>query len=84
MWHLSEFLIHEKFPPVKELMMHTSNQQIIYFKSEMISQEIQSKMENNHTTLMVFFEYNARHEDGQHLLYQKFPEHYVLDPTTKN
>ena len=43
------------------------------------SEEIQSKMDRSRSTLMAFFDYNAKHPDGRHLLYQEFPEHYVFD-----
>lgn len=47
MWHLSKFSMHEELPLIKKLMVHTLNQQVIYFKLKMTLEEIQSKTENN-------------------------------------
>lgn len=47
MWHLSKFSMHEELPLIKKLMVHTPNQQVIYFKLKMTLEEIQSKTENN-------------------------------------
>lgn len=66
-----EFPVHKEYPPVQELTIHLLNQQVVYFKPNMTEEEIQSKMDHSHSTLMAFFDYNAKHFDGRHLLYQE-------------
>ena len=78
-----EFSVHEEYLPVQELIIHIPNQQVVYFKPNMTEERIQAKMDRSRSTLMAFFDYNAEHLDGRHLLYQEFPEHYVFDQKIK-
>jgi hypothetical protein len=78
-WHVYEFRMHEEFPPVQRLALHEPNQQIIFFDDEDDDDAIRVRMDAATTTLMAFFEYNRRHEDGRGFLYADFPEHYVYD-----
>lgn len=49
-----EFPVHKEYPPVQELTIHLLNQQVVYFKPNMTEEEIQSKMDHSHSTLMAF------------------------------
>lgn len=41
MWQIFEFLIHEKFLPVKQLAIHLPEKQPIYFEEDVIVEELQ-------------------------------------------
>lgn len=52
---------------------------MVYFNPELTEVEVQLRMEEARSTLMAFFDYNAKHLDGQQWLYQEFPAHYVYN-----
>ncbi|CEG83126.1 hypothetical protein RMATCC62417_17098 [Rhizopus microsporus] len=77
MWNLFQFKTHEEDPTVISLQVHLPGQQAVYFPSEASAEEIARILERNRTTLIAFFEYNARNEDGRSYLYQEFPQHFA-------
>jgi PIF1-like helicase/Helicase len=78
-WRLLEFKVHGEYPPVTRLAVHLPGAQPVYFDEEASCEEIQGRMEEAGSTLMAFFKYNERHEDGRRYLYSEFPAHYVYD-----
>ncbi|CEG82840.1 hypothetical protein RMATCC62417_16838 [Rhizopus microsporus] len=65
MWNLFQFKTHEEDPTVISLQAHLQGQQAVYFPSETSATEIARILERNRATLMAFFKYNARNEDGR-------------------
>ena len=80
---LFEFPVHEEYPPVMRLSVHLEGQQPVYFPENASSQEIREIAERRRTELMAFFEYNAAHPDGRHILYVDFPRYYTFLPKTR-
>jgi hypothetical protein len=78
-WHIYAFRSHEEFPPVQRLALHLPDEQPIYFEEDVDPDEIRATMENAGSSLIAFFDYNARHPDGRQYRYPDFPEHYVYD-----
>jgi hypothetical protein len=82
-WNLFQFKTHEEDLTVISLQVHLPGQQAVYFPSEASTAEIARILERNMTTLMAFFAYNARNEDGRQHLYQEFPQHFIFDERRK-
>ena len=79
-WHIFEFKSHCEQPPVMFLGLHLSGQQPVYYRDEPITAvEMINNLNNADTPLTAWFQYNARFEDGRHILYQEFSTHYVYD-----
>jgi len=76
-WRLFEFSMHEEQPPVTHLALHLPDQQAVYFAEHEDIDLIREQIEGSMTTLMAFFAYNERNEDGRIFLYHEFPEHFV-------
>lgn len=75
-----EFPTHGEWPPVVTLGVHLENQQVVYNADWMTAEDKEIKARDKPTKLMAWFRYNAKNEDGRHLLYQEFPEHFTFDP----
>ena len=78
-WRFFEFPTHEEFPPIQTLAVHLPGEQVVYFNPELTEAEVQLCMEEARSTLMAFFDYNAKSTDGRQWLYQEFPAHYVYN-----
>ena len=77
MWRIFEFSTHEEFPPVEQLAIHLPGEQPVYFKEDVVAEELQERMDSARSTLMAFFDYNSINKESPRYLYQEFPEHYV-------
>ena len=60
MWRIFEFSTNEKSPSVKQLPIHLSGEQPVYFREDAVADELQEKMNEARSTLMAFFDYNAQ------------------------
>ena len=78
-WHIYAFRSHEEFPAVTRLAVHLPDEQPVYFDEDASPEEIRDTMENTGSTLLAFFDYNARNPDGRRYRYPEFPEHYTYD-----
>jgi len=65
--------MHEEWPPVTYLALHLPEEQTIYFESDMVDVVLQEKTLAASSTLLAFFDYNAKYQDGWQYLYQEFP-----------
>ena len=77
MWQIFEFSIYEEFPLVKQLAIHLSEEQPVYFEEDVVAKKLQEKMDSARSTLMAFFEYNNTKKESRRYFYQEFLEHYV-------
>ena len=82
-WRLFEFGTHEEWPPVIHLALHLPGHQPVYFEPEAGVLALEERMMASSSTLMAYFEYNARQEDGHQYLYQEFPIHFVYKAKDK-
>ena len=64
-WHIYAFRSHEEFPAVTRLAVHLPDEQPVYFDEDASPEEIRDTMENTGSTLLAFFDYNARNPDGR-------------------
>lgn len=71
------FLIHEEFPPVKQLAIHLPGEQPVYFEEDGLVEQLQKRMDDARSPLMAFFEYNNINEESCSYFYQEFPKHYI-------
>lgn len=83
MLRIMECSMHEEWPPVQRLALHLPDQQFVTFPGSLTEHELAERVRTRVSTLMAFFEYNERNEDGRHLTYQRFPEFYVYDSTAR-
>ena len=83
-WHIYQFRSHEEFPPVTRLALHLPDEQPVYFDEDASREEIRETMEKTASTLMAFFDYNARHPNGPKYRYPEFPEHFMYDQPTRS
>lgn len=58
MWQIFEFLIHEKYLLVKQLVIHLPREKPVYFEEANIIEELEERMNKARSTLIVFFNYN--------------------------
>jgi len=75
-WRLFEYKVHEEVPSVMHLSIHLPGEQAVYFPEGIDIQGLQDRLQNAHTTLTSFFDYNSNNLDGRQYLYQQFPCHY--------
>jgi hypothetical protein len=75
-WHIFEFLMHEKFLEVYRLQVHMPHQHQVYFDDD-VSPGPRNRMEAAMTNLLDFFRYNAHHAGGRQHRYPEFPGHFV-------
>ena len=75
--------MYEEFPAVYQLPIHLPDEQPVYFAEDATAAELQLQLETAKSKLMAWFTYNSMYPDGQHLLYQQFPEHYVFNDKQK-
>src|SRR5437588_904756 len=78
-WRLFEFDTHQEQPPVMHLALHLEGQHAVYFNGLNNPEEIRQRVESSLSTLIAFFDYNQKNEDGLQYLYHEFPEHFVYD-----
>jgi len=69
-WRLFEYGMHEEWPPVTHLALHLPGEQTVYFESDMVDVELQERILAARSTLMAFFDYNAKHQDGWQYLFK--------------
>jgi hypothetical protein len=74
-----EYRVHEEFPPVMHLAIHLPGEQPFYFMDDDDEESLLEKMNNARSTLMAFFEYNSKYENGRQYLYQDFPTNFVFN-----
>src|SRR6266536_2055380 len=55
------------------------NKQTITFGPKTNTAKLRQRAEKSRSNLMTFFDYNRDYTDGRHLLYYKFPTHYVYN-----
>ena len=79
-WRLFEYHTHQEFPPVQHLAIHLPGQHTVCFADNLPQEQLAARAVNACSTLMAFFDYNAKHADGRTLLYHQFPEHYTWKP----
>lgn len=78
MWRIFEFSTHYgESPSIEQLAIHLPGKQLVYFEKDAIAKELQERMNDARSTLMVFFDYNAANDKSRRYFYQKFPKHYV-------
>jgi len=82
-WRLFEFGMHEEWPPVTYLALHLPGEQPVYFGADMEDRELEERIVTARSTLMAYFDYNAKNEDGCQYLYQEFPTHFVFKSEKK-
>jgi hypothetical protein len=83
-WHIYQFRSHEEFPPVTRLALHLPDEQPVYFDEDASREEIRETMEKTGSTLMAFFDYNARHPNDPKYRYPEFPERFTYDKPTRS
>ena len=81
-WRLYAEHIDGLSPPVQRLAVHLKDAETVYFADAADMQQVLDR--NRTTTLTAWFDYNKRFEDGRHLTYQQFPEHFTYDKTKKS
>ena len=77
MWRILNFKIHVREPAVQILSVHLQNMQQIIFRDSDDLESVVNRRDRKVTTLTEWFAYNADNEDGRHLTYLEFPEHFV-------
>jgi len=82
-WRQFEYSIHEEWPPVTHLALHLAEELTIYFESDMVDVVLQEKILAASSTLLAFFDYNAKYQDGWQYLYQEFPTYYEFKSKEK-
>ena len=83
-WRTFEYDTHGEVPAVKRLDLHLKRDIVLYLPEHHTVAEAraQAAATLKKSTLTAYFEYNAAHEDGRHLLYQQFPEKYTFHEST--
>jgi hypothetical protein len=76
-WRLFKFAVHSKTPSVKHLPIHLLGGHMISFNSSTPTDEVADQIDEQHTLLMTFFNYNAHHPEAQSYLYQDFPNTFT-------
>src|SRR5207302_3150175 len=61
---LFEFDTHQEQPPVMHLALHLEGQHAVYFNGLNNPKEIRQRVESSLSTLIAFFDYNQKNEDG--------------------
>ncbi|CAN1187182.1 ATP-dependent DNA helicase PIF1, partial [Linum perenne] len=78
-WHLFEFHIHERYPPVVRLAVHLDGEQTVAFQRNEPLPRIVSRRSAGCTTLTEWFKLNQRCVDARKYTYAEIPNHFVWD-----
>ena len=76
-WNLFKFCSHIKNSFITRLIMHLSDEQLMYFSKNVTAKQIQIILNKIETTLTAWFQYNQQHLNEHALLYQEFSTHYI-------
>lgn len=71
--------MHEEYLSVMHLAILLPGEQLVYFNPEELTDDLHTRMELTHSTLMAFFDYNASNSDGRQYLYQDCPTYYTYN-----
>ncbi|XP_023739227.1 uncharacterized protein LOC111887289 [Lactuca sativa] len=83
-WHILNFHIHHRHPPVQVLSVHEENMQQLLFKENSTIPEVLSNPYNTITTLIGWFRSNTRDPAGRHLTYLEYPKAYKWEKSFKS
>ena len=85
-WHLLDFDIHGRYPPVQRLQLHLPDQQpVYYYPNRQTGSQLLQKADIYRTTLTGFFEACRQYHDiAADLLYPDFPSKFVWKTDTKS
>lgn len=85
-WHLFDFNLHHRHPPVQRLQLHLPNQQaLFYYPSRQTGTQLLQRPDIYRTTLTAFFEACRQYSDlAANLLYPDFPSKFVWKTDTKS
>ncbi|XP_052193809.1 uncharacterized protein LOC127802150 [Diospyros lotus] len=76
-WRIYGHPLHAEMPTVVRLALHLPGMHRVVFNPEESLETIQSRVDQQMSTLTVFFAYCASSEDECPFTYQEFPQHYV-------
>jgi hypothetical protein len=82
-WRLFEFPTHREMPSVRRLPIHLPGGHIVCFDSMLHSDQVADQIDEQHTELMAFFNYNAEHPEARTFLYQDFPTAFTWNQQRK-
>ena len=81
-WAIMQYRDRANYPAVQQLALHLKNaQNIVFNPDEDLQDQIDDARERQRTTLQGWFAYNRENEDGRHILYGDFPQHFTWDRT---
>ncbi|XP_042756614.1 uncharacterized protein LOC111880258 [Lactuca sativa] len=83
-WRILDFRIHQCHPVVQILTVHEENMQQWMFNEENTIPEVLSNPNSSITTLLAWFESNARDAKGHDLTYLDYPKSYKWEKSSKS
>ncbi|XP_023750894.1 uncharacterized protein LOC111899269 [Lactuca sativa] len=83
-WRIFDFPIHHRNPAVQILSVHEENSQSILFKEDTTIIQVLCNPSATRTTLLAWFESNAKDPTGHQHTYIEYPKYYKWDGPSKS
>lgn len=83
-WRIFDFPIHHRNPAVQILSVHEENSQSILFKEDTTIIQVLRNPSATRTTLLAWFESNAKDPKGHENTYIEYPKYYKWDGPSKS
>lgn len=82
-WRILGFKMHNRFPFVERLPVHTENNHNVTFEETEDLEEVKKRAKRSTTPLLQWFESNKEHPEFSHLTYIEYPQFFRWDKSTK-